>query len=106
MKVLMYAGGEYLTGDEIAVALLEYSESLAEVGEAATVEIPIVARGKRVHATFLIGPASQIVATDLETSDEELVDPAVVDELRLLTRRLRPVGIPADESDAYVEEYD
>ena len=103
----MYAGGEYLTGDEIAVALLEYSESLAEVGEASTVEIPIIARGgRRTHATFLIGPASQIVATDAEPSDEELVDPLVVDELRLLTRRLRPVGFPADESDAYADEYE
>lgn len=103
----MYAGGEYLTGDEIAAALLEYSESLAEVGQAATVEIPILSKGgKRVHATFLIGPASQIVATDLETSDGELIDPVVVDELRLLTRKLRPVGFPAEQEDVYADEYD
>ena len=103
----MYAGGEYLTGDEIALALLEYSESLAEVGEAATVEIPIVGKGgKLVHATFLIGPSSQIVATDFETDDEELVDSVVVDELRLLTRRLRPVGFPAEQEDVYVDDYE
>ncbi len=103
----MYAGGEYLTGDDIAVALLEYSVSLAEVGAASTVEIPIVGEGgHRVHATFLIGPSSEIVATDAETSDEELVDRGVVDELRLLTRRLRPVGLPADEIDGYAEDYE
>ena len=102
----MYAGGEYLTGDEIALALLEYGESLAEVGEAATVEIPISKGGRRVHATFLIGPSSQIVATDFETADEELVDPVVVDELRLLTRRLRPVGFPAEQADGYADEYE
>jgi len=103
----MYAGGEYLTGDEIAVALLEYGESLAEVGEAAVVEIPIITEGgKRVHATFLIGPSSQIVATDADAQGDELVDGVVVEELRLLTRRLRPVGFPAEESDGYADEYE
>jgi len=103
----MYAGGEYLTGDEIALALLEYSESLAEVGEAAMVEIQIIADGdKRVQATFLIGPASQIVAIDVETHAGELVDDIVVEELRLLTRKLRPVGFPAEEGGAYADEYE
>lgn len=103
----MYAGGEYLTGDEIAVALLEYGESLAEVGAAAMVEIPIIADGgHRVLATFLIGPASQIVATDVEGAGDELVDDVVVEELRLLTRRLRPVGYPADEGAPSTDEYE
>jgi hypothetical protein len=103
----MYAGGEYLTGDDIAVALLEYGESLAEAGAAAMVEIPVIAdHGHRVHATFLIGPASQIVATDVEAEGDELVDDIVVEELRLLTRRLRPVAFPVDEGAPYADEYD
>jgi hypothetical protein len=103
----MYAGGEYLTGDEIAVALLEYGESLAEAGVAGMVEIPIIAdEGQRVQATFLIGPASQIVATDAEAAGDELVDDVVVEQLRLLTRRLRPVAFPADEGAPYADEYE
>ena len=39
---IVYAGEELMTGDEIAQALLKYSEALAEQGSASTVEIPIL----------------------------------------------------------------
>ena len=107
MKGLVYAGGEYLTGDEIALAVLEYGEALAEVGSASMVEIPIIGeQGVLSHATFLLGPSSQIVATDAESAGDELVDEVVVEDLRLLTRRLRPVAFPADEGAPYSEEYE
>ncbi len=104
---MTYAGGEFLTGDEIVVALFEYGAALAEVGTAGSVEIPIrTAAGHSVMATFLVGPASQIVAIDAGTSDDELIDGDVVDVLRRLTRRLRPVASSADEGVPSAEEYD
>ncbi|WP_133545247.1 hypothetical protein [Microbacterium sp. BK668] len=100
MKVLAYAGGEYLTGDDIADALLDYSQALADVGSAASVEIPIVAKdGHHAEATFLVGPASQIVATTAEGEYEELVDDDLVHRLRGLARALHPVAVPVDADD-------
>jgi hypothetical protein len=96
----MYAGGEYLTGDEIAVALLEYSEALADNSTAESVEIPIFDRdGQRQTAIFLLGPASQIVAKTVDSDRDELTDQPTVDDIRARTRLLRPVGRPADPGD-------
>jgi hypothetical protein len=93
VKAITYAGTEVLTGDDIAVALLEYGAALAEAGSAETVDVPIVdANGQRGTVTILVGPASQIVARDVPSAFEELVDEATVDALRLKARRLRPTA--------------
>ena len=97
MKLLSYAGGECLTGDDIAMALLHYGEALADNSTAESVEIPILnANGTRGSAIFLLGPASQIVAKSVDSEHEELVDQAAVDYLHARTRTLRPVGRPTD----------
>ena len=101
MKLLRYAGGEYLTGDDIATAMLAYSEALADRSTADSVEIPILdADGARQTAIFLLGPASQIVAKSTDSGGEELVDRAVVEELGARTRALRPVGRPTDPGES------
>ena len=88
---IVYAGEELMTGDDIAQALLKYSEALAERGSAATVEIPTLSDdGTRSTVTVLVGPASQIVARPAESSYDELLDPAVVEHLTALTTELRP----------------
>lgn len=93
MKVLSYAGSEFLTSDAVAAALLEYGAALAEGREAATVEIPVIgADGSESMAVFLVGPASQIVATNAETDEPEQDHPDVVRHLEELTRRLRPTA--------------
>ena len=106
VKLLIYAGGEYMTGDDIATALLAYSEALADNDTAESVEIPILdTDGTRQTAIFLLGPASQIVAKNVDTDHEELVDQAAVDELRTRTQALRPVGKPTaarDEPDDWL----
>ena len=85
--MIVYAGGEFLTGDEIATALLEYSRALGQEDTAQIVEIPIAEDdGSRATARFLIGPASQIVTKSVRAEAEELVDPEVVDRLRRLAR--------------------
>jgi hypothetical protein len=101
MQMIVYAGGEFLTGDEIATALLEYSRALGEEDNAEIVEIPIVDDdGSRATARFLIGPASQIVTKSVRADSEELVDPEVVARLRLLTRGVSfPEASPLDARD-------
>jgi hypothetical protein len=87
MQVIMYAGGEFLTGDEIADALLEYSCALGEEDRAQLVQIPIrEPDGTQTTARFLVGPASQIVAKAVSGDAEELVDEEVVARLRTLSR--------------------
>ena len=100
MKLLIYAGDEYMTGDEIALELLKYSEALADNATAESVEIPILEPdGTRQSAIFLLGPASQIVAKNVDSGHDELVDPAAVEVLRARTKALRPVGMPVTPSD-------
>jgi len=93
--VIIYAGGEYVTGDAIALALMYYSRGLADEGAAETVEIPILSQdGSPVMATFLVGPSSQIVAKDVDSEYDELVDSETVARLQRLTDALRLTARP------------
>jgi hypothetical protein len=99
MKMIVYAGGEYTTGDQIAETLMEYSRALAEEETAQNVDIPIVHEDGTVGtATFLIGPSSQIVAEPVETEHDELVDPETVERLRSMMRSLHPTAITETRS--------
>lgn len=108
MKRIIYAGGEYLTGDEIARALIGYGEALAEVGGAKSIDIPIaLPDGTRSSATFLVGPASQIVAQTAPSDGDEIVDRELVQKLENLTRQLHPTGgIVTDEEPFDFEDFD
>ncbi len=87
---IVYAGTEFLTGDAIARALVEYSRALARAGSSESIEVPIRdANGNLESAVFLVGPASQIVARHVESDGAaELTDEAVVSELTTRTQRL------------------
>ncbi|WP_109210214.1 MULTISPECIES: hypothetical protein [Microbacterium] len=93
MKRVIYAGSDFLTGDDIAEALLYCSQALAEVGVAETVSVPTREEdGSIGNVMVLIGPASQIVARDVHEDGEELVDATAVARLNAIQRRLRPVA--------------
>lgn len=52
MRKIIYAGGEFVTGDRIADALLPYSQALADAGQADSVDLPARSDdGGRVTAT-------------------------------------------------------
>ena len=94
MKRVIYAGSHFVTGDEIAAALMRYSEALAEVGQAETVTVPAVDEdGSRTGVLVLVGPASQIMAQDIATELDEFVDPEAVAYLEAKTRRLTPRAV-------------
>lgn len=108
MKTIIYAGGELVTGDDIAAALLRYGEALAESSAAETVEIPVLeADGSRTIATVLIGPASQIMMVEAHTDFEELVDPDSVRRLDEGARSVRPEAVAEHERPdaSWSEEY-
>ncbi|KJL43196.1 hypothetical protein [Microbacterium trichothecenolyticum] len=102
MKRVTYAGSEFVTGNDIAAALLGCGQALAEAGEAEAVTVPTrEPDGSVGEVTVLIGPASQMVAHDAD-SDDELVDEAAVARLKSIQRRLRPVAVidlPASHDD-------
>ncbi|MDR7191061.1 hypothetical protein J2Y46_003919 [Microbacterium sp. BE35] len=102
MKRVTYAGSEFVTGNDIAAALLGCGQALAEAGEAEAVTVPTrEPDGSVGEVTVLIGPASQMVARDAD-SDDELVDESAVARLKSIQRRLRPVAVidlPASHDD-------
>ncbi len=99
---IVYAGGELLTGDEIAEALLTYSQALAQSETASTVEIPTLDDdGERQMVKVLVGPASQIMAKPADSPFGELRDPDVLAHLEAMTARLQPMrNVPSAASAA------
>ncbi|MFS0895205.1 hypothetical protein [Microbacterium sp. 179-I 3D3 NHS] len=108
MQTITYAGDEFLTGDDIADALLAYGRALGDENRAEIVEIPVRdGEGSIETARFLIGPASQIVTRPSHGADlgDEIEDPDLVHRLRELTRNVEaPAGMPLDEVPGGVEE--
>ncbi|MFC5792049.1 hypothetical protein EDM22_14765 [Agromyces tardus] len=91
MDRIRYAGGELLTGSEIAEAVVAYAAALGRSNSAASIDIPVRTNGgttRRAH--LLVGPASQLVTEPVDTDLEELVDAALVAELRAATTALVP----------------
>ncbi|WP_308726721.1 hypothetical protein [Clavibacter sp. VKM Ac-2542] len=108
MHTIHYADGRYLTGDDIARAVVECAQALAREGmAAATVTVPVwLPEGGVGEVDILIGPASQIVVEPAGPSEDELRDPEAVDRIRALTVRARQsqssTSVSADQQDGTV----
>lgn len=108
MQRIYYAGEHFLTGTEIANALVSYAEALAHQGRAGAVEIPVRHEedGRTGVVNFLVGPASQLMAEEVEGVDsEEVRDDDLVARLRALTADLAPMhpvinAVPIDRFDS------
>lgn len=99
MERIHYADESVLTGTDIAQGLLHYAAALARRGSSATVDIPIrKADGTIGHASFLLGPASQMVSETEESPYEEIVDPALIEEFSTEIGRLaNPQAVASDQ---------
>ena len=64
MKLIHYAGGSVLTGDDVAHTVAEYATALAQAGKADTVRIPVIKDGLLNAVELVIGPASQLIIED------------------------------------------
>jgi hypothetical protein len=95
MELLHYAGGELMTGEAIAHAVLEYAKMLAMNESSDEVEIPIRREdGSLGMAQLLLGPASQLAAETIVSDLEDVIDSDLVAQLRVKAARLadpRPV---------------
>lgn len=107
MKLIHYAGQQFLTSNSIADALLDYAAALARRGRADRVSIPVLSDGAVSEVDVLIGPASQVVAEIVEDVGDGPQDDQLVDDLRRRTALLhdpRPVvssGDAAQTVDGY-----
>lgn len=100
MHRLHYSGGTLLVADDVCRALMHYAQALADEGTADTVTIPVVEDdGTVTSADLLIGPASQLVSTEVPNMPSGGEDPEVVAELERRTSRLSP-SRPAPENGA------
>lgn len=108
MQTIIYAGDEYLTGDDIADALLAYSRALGDDERAEVVEIPVRSEdGSVITAKFLIGPASQIVSKTAIGEGPEIEDAELVARLRQLTQGLEsPTSQPLEVDDQQTYDLD
>lgn len=102
MRRILYAGGELITGDAIADAVMALGRALAEAREADTVTVPVLDGGRRSTATILIGPASQIVVMDAPAGTPELVDDEALHALTVRRKRLQPNITAAHQGDVHL----
>ncbi|HWI31134.1 MAG TPA: hypothetical protein VNT50_06570 [Microbacterium sp.] len=98
MQRLHYTGDTVLLPDAVSEALLEYASALADTQASAVITVPIVEGGVASYAEILLGPASQLYATHAEGVEEVAADVALVDEIKLRTRRLRPAEVQPETS--------
>lgn len=93
VKLIVYAGAELLTGDDIAAGVLRYCEALAGSVVAEVIEIPVrEADGSLSRATLLVGPTSQMVVREVQSEFEEVIDLEVMRRLGERTRAQRQVA--------------
>jgi hypothetical protein len=94
MQRIYYAGEHFLTGTDIANALVSYAAALAQRGSAGAIEIPVRHEedGRTGVMNFLVGPASQIMAEEVDAPGlEEIRDDNLVTRLHALTTDLAPM---------------
>jgi hypothetical protein len=102
VKQITYIESELLTDDTVADLLIEYAKTLALNGKSDTVDIPAIGHDGIVHmTTLLIGPASQLIVTDLDVPERPDLDArAAIEDLRARIDRFRPRPVLSEDPDA------
>lgn len=100
MKRILYAGGSFLTGDDIADAVLDYAAELANAGKAARLDVPALDLEQRPErVSLVVGPASQLLAEPVAVG-QEMQDDAFTRLLQRKTRVLQSKSGTVDGGDA------
>jgi len=99
MKRVLYAGGSFLTGDDIADAVLDYAAELANAGKAARLDVPALDLEQQPErVSLVIGPASQLLSEPIAVG-QELEDPPFTQRVRRQTHVLQRKSGTADGGD-------
>lgn len=92
MKQITTSLGSFLTGDEIADAVLEYSHVLSRDQQTDLVDIPVVANGGAVRLRFTVGWLVQLQTIGAESDRPDLVDRETAKSLRARIEQRRTGG--------------
>ena len=91
MKQITYAGKSFVTGTDLADAVMRLTAALGLSHETAGVTIPAMdENGHITTADLVLGPATEVLAIAIDSDQEEIVDAEVVAQLDERTRRLEP----------------
>ncbi|WEO79130.1 hypothetical protein BJQ94_08905 [Cryobacterium sp. SO2] len=83
MKRIYHPGGSFVTGSDLADAVMLYAEALGNRQKTDIVDIPVVAEdGGRGRAQILIGAWSQLVSVTSADGLSELIDIQTTDLLK------------------------
>lgn len=110
MKHVVYAENSLLMGDEVVDLMMEYAVLLARQASADSVDVAAIStEGDAVTATFLIGPATIMVA---ETSRSALPEPENESAVSYLREKIDQIkspplarGLEHDDERGFEEEF-
>jgi hypothetical protein len=90
MQQITYAGGTFVTSDEIADALVDYAAALANAARAAGIDVPANGLpGGGSSLKMLVGPASQLLVSPVDSKDDAPDGDAFVKDVRERIEDLR-----------------
>jgi len=104
MKILSTRAGSFLTGDDVADAVLDYDLALSRRRTVALVSVPFLDHAHERSAQFVIGWNANVSAVSHEEFDrDELHAPDTVSAFRARAAALGPVHAePFDDFDLIV----
>lgn len=82
MKSLVTALGSYVTGDEIADAVLDYGHALTLEQRTDLIDIPVLGDGGSTRLRLAVGWLIQLHTLGVDADGQEIVDPSTTDVLR------------------------
>jgi hypothetical protein len=92
MKQVTYAGTTFITGSDIADALIVLATALGRNGGAAAVRIPALYDDEEIRSLDIVmGSSASLIAMELRPTDDELFDPECV---RVLGDQSRAISAP------------
>lgn len=107
MKQVMYAEKSLLMGDEVVDLMMEYAVLLARKTSADSVDIEAIGTdGSPVTATFLIGPATIMVAETARSSFPEPKNTAAVEYLKQQIGLIKAPPLAHGLDDMEIRGYD
>lgn len=102
MFQVTYAGATFFTGTDLGRAIIRYARALALKDRADTVDLPgLLEDGSPTTVELLIGPASQLVLLEVESSQPEPPASESVAELEHRIQLLEaPTAVPMRKGDS------
>jgi hypothetical protein len=93
-RVHFCSGSVFLTGDAIAISLLQYVRAVGTLDRSDVLTVPVVSpSGRPGTITLLLNEAVQISAESVETEIPELLDGSFVGRVEGLTAELLQPGV-------------